>query len=183
MSDPRPSIEPQRFLEAAARRAARVLGRVPSRLIVVSTALQRLYLFEREQCVAEYPVSTAKRGVGGADGSERTPPGVHRVAERIGGGEPRGAVFESREPTGECWEGGAEGEDLILSRVVTLDGCEPGVNQGPGCDTRQRYIYLHGTNHETSIGQAASHGCVRLENAAMVDLFDRLDAGDVVVVL
>src|SRR6185295_20317883 len=125
---------------------------------------QRLYLFRGDQLEADYPVSTAVAGIGGTSGSHRTPPGWHRVHARIGDGEPAGAVFESREPTGAVWLGETRDEDLILSRVLTLQGLEPGVNQGPGVDSLERYIYLHGTNHEDRLGTPASHGCVRLSN-------------------
>ena len=135
-------------------------------LLVVDVPRQRAVLFDRGGgALAEYVVSTAAAGIGGADGSQRTPPGLHRVHARIGAGRPPGAVFASREPTGEVWRGEARPDDLILTRVLTLEGLEDGVNRGPGCDSLERYIYLHGTNHEAALGEPASHGCVRLANA------------------
>jgi UDP-N-acetylmuramate--alanine ligase len=152
------------------------------RVLVVDVERQRLALLEDATLRCEYPVSTAAAGVGGAEGSLRTPPGWHRIHARIGAGSPLGAVFESREPTGEVWAGEARAEDLILTRVLTLEGLERGVNRGPGRDSLERYIYLHGTNHEARLGTPGSHGCVRLSNADVADLFERVAAGDLVLV-
>jgi UDP-N-acetylmuramate--alanine ligase len=177
---------------AAEQRASALLRRaltrpgappgLPARVLVVDVERQRLALLEAGVLVREYPVSTAAAGVGGAAGSYRTPPGWHRIHARIGAGQPRGAVFESREPTGAVWEGGAVDADLILTRVLTLEGLEPGVNRGAGRDSLERYIYLHGTSHEGALGRPASHGCVRLANDDVADLFERVAAGDPVLV-
>ena len=84
----------------------------------------------------------------------------------------RACVFASREPTGETWTGEARDDDLILTRILTLDGLEDGVNRGPGHDSLERYIYLHGTNHERLLGRPVSHGCIRLSNADICSLFE-----------
>ncbi len=153
-------------------------------LVVVDVPRQRLVLLDRQgEGLAEYRVSTAAAGIGGEAGSLRTPPGLHRIHARIGAGQPAGAVFASREPTGEIWRGELRGDDLILSRVITLDGLEAGVNRGPGRDSLERFIYLHGTNHEAALGEPASHGCVRLGNEDVIELFDRVAEGDLVAVL
>ncbi len=166
------------------------LGRLPAlpggwrRLIAVDVPRQRLVLFESDGTpLAEYAVSTAAAGIGGMAGSMKTPPGLHRVHALIGAGAPAGAVFESRVATGEVWRGEASDRDLILSRVITLEGLEPGVNRGAGCDSLERYIYLHGTNHEDQLGEPGSHGCVRLANAGVIELFERVGEGDLVAVL
>ena len=115
--------------------------------------------------VAAWPVSTARNGIGGAEGSFRTPPGWHAIHRRIGEGAAHGAVFVSRQSRpARRWRGEARDDDLILTRILTLDGLEEGVNRGAGCDSLARYIYLHGTNHEELLGRPASHGCVRLFN-------------------
>lgn len=132
--------------------------------------------------VASYPVSTARNGIGGEAGSYKTPPGWHRVDRRIGDGAPIGSVFVSREPTGELWQGETGDEDLILTRILTLDGLEDGINRGPGCDSLERFIYLHGTSQEAWLGEPASHGCIRLGNAGIVALFDWLREGDPVLI-
>ncbi|HEY6865844.1 MAG TPA: L,D-transpeptidase family protein [Candidatus Eisenbacteria bacterium] len=155
---------------------------LPARLIVVDVERQGLTLLEGGRATASWPVSTALAGVGGASGSLRTPPGWHRIDARIGTGATPGSVFESRVATGEVWRGEPRPEDLILTRVLTLDGLEPGINRGPGCDSRERYIYIHGTNHEDALGRPASHGCVRMANAGVVELFERVREGDPVLI-
>ena len=156
---------------------------LPPRYIVVDTEWQRLTLVEGGRPVAEWAISTALNGIGGESGSYKTPPGWHRIHAAIGAGEPAGAVFESRVPTGAVWRGEAREDDLILTRVLTLEGLEDGVNRGPGRDSLERYIYIHGTNHEGSLGTPGSHGCVRMANAAVLDLFERVQPGDPVVIL
>ena len=155
---------------------------LPDRLVVVDVARQRLGLMVAGTLVLDCPVSTAAAGLGGAEGSLRTPPGWHRIHTRIGEGAPLRAVFDSRVATGDVWQGEATEADLILTRILTLDGLEPGVNRGPGVDSLERYIYLHGTNHPERLGSPASHGCVRLDSADLLDLFRQVRAGDPVLV-
>jgi UDP-N-acetylmuramate--alanine ligase len=133
---------------------------VPQRLLVVDVERQRAIWLEQGEPVLAWPVSTASAGIGGEEGSYRTPPGWHRVERRIGEHAGSGAVFVSREETGETWNGEPRSEDLILTRILTLNGQEQGVNRGPGRDSLERFIYVHGTNHEALLGRAVSHGCV-----------------------
>ena len=135
---------------------------LPERLLVVDAERQLALWLEAGAAVAAWPVSTARNGIGGEENSFRTPPGWHRIHARIGDGAEPGTVFVSREPTGETWRGEVRDDDLILTRILTLDGLEPGVNRGPGCDSLSRYIYLHGTNQEDALGRPLSHGCIRL---------------------
>lgn len=134
-----------------------------------------------DRVLRDYVVSTSKVGTGGASGSLRTPLGRHRIAEKIGDGAPIGAVFRGRVRTGEVAELLTSAvdveEDLVLTRILWLEGLEPGVNRGPGVDSKNRYIYIHGTNEEGLIGTAASHGCVRMRNADVVDLYDAVEVG------
>ena len=155
---------------------------LPERLLVVDVERQRATLLDGETAVVSWPVSTARNGIGGTEGSYRTPPGWHRVHQRIGEDATAGTVFVSREPTAETWRGETRDEDLILTRILTLEGLEDGVNRGPGCDSLERYIYLHGTNHEALIGRPVSHGCVRLSNRDVTELFTRLEKGDFVLI-
>jgi UDP-N-acetylmuramate--alanine ligase len=179
---PRPGVESAVRASLREALAAAGLPAAPQRAVLVSVPGQRLYLVEGGRVAAEYRVSTSARGVGGVEGSYRTPPGVHRVHAKIGAGAPRGAVFVERQPTGRVWQGEPSDEDLILTRVLTLEGVESGVNCGPGCDSLERCIYIHGTNHEALLGTPASHGCVRMANQDVAELFDRLEPGDPVVV-
>jgi lipoprotein-anchoring transpeptidase ErfK/SrfK len=152
-------------------------------LIEVDTRLQRLYLWERysdgDMLIREYPVSTAANGVGERSGSHCTPRGRHRIAAKIGAGAPLGAAFKARQPTGEIWtpELDAEnpGRDWILTRILWLAGLEPGRNQGGEVDSQARYIYIHGTGEEQRLGTPASHGCIRMRNADVAELFDLVE--------
>ncbi len=146
-------------------------------LVVCSTADQSARLWAAGAPVARYPVSTSARGVGCVKDSLQTPLGWHCVRERIGQGQPAGTVFRDRQPTGEvlppsAWRSGAR--DLILSRILWLDGLEPGQNRGDDCDSHARFIYLHGTNREDLLGQPASRGCIRFGNLAICELFDHV---------
>jgi L,D-transpeptidase YbiS len=123
-----------------------------------------------------YPVSTAANGPGERMGSHCTPRGRHIVRARIGAGQPLRAVFVSRRPTGEVYTpelGAAEpGRDWILSRILWLSGREPGFNRLGDCDSMRRYIYIHGTPDERFEQAPCSHGCIRMRNADVVELFD-----------
>ena len=155
---------------------------VPERLLVVDAERQIATWFEGGEAVAAWPVSTARAGIGGEQGSYRTPPGWHRIHQRIGAGAAAGTVFVSRAPTGETWRGEAREDDLILTRILTLDGLEDGVNRGAGRNSLERYIYLHGTNHVDLLGRPVSHGCVRLSNEHVCQLFEHMREGDLVFV-
>jgi len=182
-----PSIDP--ILAARALDLARAgLSRpgapaaLPERLLVVDAERQLATWIEAGNAIEAWPVSTARAGIGGEDGSYRTPPGWHRVHERIGQEAAPGTVFVSREPIGETWRGEPRDDDLILTRILTLDGIEDGVNRGQGRDSLQRYIYLHGTNHEGLLGRPVSHGCVRLSNDDVCQLFAHVREGDFVFI-
>jgi hypothetical protein len=157
----------------------------PKRLLVVSIAKQCLELQVDGNLQCVYPVSTSVKGAGSACGSERTPLGMHRICAMIGAAAPSGAVFRGRVRTGEIVQPddpAYAGQDLITTRILWLDGLEPGINQGEGVDSRSRYIYIHGTQAEALIGQAASHGCIRMRNADVIDLFERVAEGDRVLI-
>jgi lipoprotein-anchoring transpeptidase ErfK/SrfK len=139
----------------------------------VSIAQQTVEVIEHGRRIWAAPVSTARAGTGCQEGSLQTPLGRFTVAEKIGDGAPLGAIFKSRVPTGEIWTPGQRmEEDLILTRILWLDGAEP-----HNANTKARYIYFHGTNHEAEIGTPASHGCIRLRNADMLHLFDLVAPG------
>lgn len=156
---------------------------LPANLAVVDVARQRMGLLREGRLVFETPVSTALNGIGGTENSFKTPPGWHRIARKIGAGAEPGTVFRSQVPTGEVWRGEAREDDLITTRILTLEGLEPGVNQGPGCDSLMRWIYVHGTNHEDRLGAPVSHGCLRLGNEAVMRFFDAMAEGEALVVV
>lgn len=159
------------------------------RWLLVAAASQCLFLLEGTRVKAQWPVSTAATGLDNRQDSGGTPPGLHRIDRKIGEGAEQGTIFESRQSTGIMWRsdpvGGSEEPpgDLILTRILTLTGLEDGINRGPGVDSRERYIYIHGTNHEDGIGCPVSGGCVRLTSSDVTDLFDQVDEGDPVVIL
>jgi Uncharacterized protein conserved in bacteria len=131
--------------------------------------------------IARYPVSTGLNGPGQADGSGCTPVGKHYVRARIGAGQPLNTVYRGRRPTGEIYSqrlaSANPGRDWILTRILWLCGCEWGRNRGPGVDTFRRFIYIHGTPDSEPMGVARSHGCIRMRNTDIVELFDRVPAG------
>ena len=156
--------------------------------IRVDLGRQCLELFGTDgACIRRYAVSTGERGAGERSGSLCTPRGRHRIRARIGAGAPAGAVFRGRRPTGEVWSrefaAAHPGCDWILSRILWLCGEEPGRNRGGEVDTMQRYIYLHGTGDDQPMGVARSHGCVRMRNRDIIELFELVPAGTVVEIV
>ncbi len=153
--------------------------------IEVDLRLQQLYLWEPaaegDRLIRQYPVSTAVNGPGEENGSFCTPRGRHRITEKIGAGMPLCTVFKARVPSGEIWtpalDAATPGRDWILTRILWLAGAEPGKNQGGNVDSHARFIYIHGTHEEHRIGTPASHGCIRMKNADIADLFERVTVG------
>jgi len=166
-----------------------ILARQPDftgRWLLIDVFAQRLNLMQDTEVTASWPVSTASAGLDNRQDSGGTPCGLHRLHGKIGEGIEPGMIFESRQPTGILWRHSADQTqegDLILTRILTLDGLEDGINRGPDIDSLGRYIYIHGTNHEGAIGSPESGGCVRMTNIDVVDLFDRVQQEDPVVIL
>jgi len=130
-----------------------------------------------------YVISTAANGMGNRQDTFKTPFGIHRIRQKIGGGEPRGMIFEAREPIGRIARSYNNSEkDEITSRILWLDGLEDGVNRGGVYDTFARYIYIHGTSDEKRIGQPVSAGCIRMKNDDVIELFDGVLVNDIVVI-
>src|SRR2546422_4207996 len=144
--------------------------------IHVSIRNQRLTLKEDETPIRSYPVSTSRFGIGTEEGSMKTPTGRFRVAEKIGGGLPSDAVFQSRVPL-KPDDPLPPTEDLVMSRILWLDGLDE-----DNANTRDRFIYIHGTKHEDKIGKPASHGRVRMRNIDIVELFALVDEGVPVII-
>lgn len=139
-------------------------------MIVIDLARQELVYGGRA-----YPVSTARKGAGEKNGSLCTPRGRHIVRAKIGAGQPLGAVFVRRRPTGEVWTPELDerypGRDWILTRILWLSGCEPGRNRLGDVDTMRRYIYIHGSPDTAQMGKPGSIGCVRMRNRDVAELF------------
>ncbi|MGE8541640.1 cell wall-recycling L,D-carboxypeptidase ElsL [Acinetobacter sp. ANC 3813] len=131
-----------------------------------------------------YVISTGKNGIGEAENSGKTPRGWHTVAEKFGQDLPLNSVFIARQPTGEIYSAQFAAEhpdrDWILSRILWLRGLEQGFNLGDGCDTYNRYIYIHGTPESEQMGIPLSHGCIRMRNEEIAELFELIPEGALV---
>lgn len=152
--------------------------------ILIESSRQQLHWIDIEpENNRVYPVSTAENGIGNRRDSLKTPFGIHRIRQKIGGGQPSGMIFESREPIGKVARNLDNRErDEITSRILWLDGMEEGVNRGGAYDTYERYIYIHGTSDERRIGEAVSAGCIRMKNQDVVELFDEVLVNDLVII-
>jgi len=190
----------ERVTQACARQRIKPATRV----LLVSIGSSTLQFFRNGQLVKSYLVSTSRRPPSNLKGSLGTPRGLHEIVERIGGGQPIGMVFKGRAPTGQHFselppseQGLAEGHatrngelvstpgsgNLITSRILWLGGLEDGVNRGGDCDTRSRYVYIHGTNHESRIGEAFSAGCILMRNLDIIELYEEVRRGDQVLIV
>ncbi|HEX5399205.1 MAG TPA: L,D-transpeptidase [Verrucomicrobiae bacterium] len=175
-----PEMEPPAgFLETCGR-----LRLPPSHFaLCVNIAAQTVSLFEQNRFARRFPCSTSRFGIGQTEGSNCTPLGLHRIAEKIGAGEPAGAVFKGRKVVGHTSQ--PEFADAkITTRILWLEGLEPGLNKGfkdkVNVDSRARYIYIHGTADQNSVGRPASCGCIHLADKDLIPLFDLLPAGTLV---
>ncbi|HEY5233136.1 MAG TPA: L,D-transpeptidase [Verrucomicrobiae bacterium] len=164
--------------------ACRRNGIAPSQFVLaVNIAEQAVSLFGQNKFIKRFPCSTSRFGVGQVEGSNCTPPGLHRIARKIGAGEPAGTVFKSRQIIGHTSQ--PEFADAkITTRILWLEGLEPGLNKGfnsgVNVDSHARYIYIHGTAGQKSIGKPASCGCIHLADADLIPLFDLLPGGTLV---
>jgi L,D-transpeptidase YbiS len=180
---------PSAFLWSCRR--ARV--RLTRFVLIASIARQRVCLFERsplahpESCLnpgtgyrlrRRCLASTSRFGTGQQSGSNRTPLGLHRIAEKIGAGQPIGTVFESRQAIGFIWQG--KPDAAIAHRILWLDGLESGFNRGDAVDSHARYIYIHGLANEPTLGRPTSRGCIHLSAADLLPLFDIVPSGTLV---
>ncbi|MBF0107760.1 MAG: L,D-transpeptidase [Magnetococcales bacterium] len=173
-------------------KAIRLLGTlgwtlVSGPAVVVLGREQRLFGLGKNFPEDGWPISTGHAGFGNEADSGRTPVGLHRICACIGAGAPPGTVFKSREPTGEVIDITAAplepGKDCITTRILWLEGLEEGINRGPGVDSRERYIYIHGTPHEDRLGVPVSAGCIRMDNRDIITLFDLVSVDTPVVIL
>lgn len=155
--------------------------------LYISVKHQKMYLIENGITVKTYPISTAKKGIGSHQNSNKTPPGLHTVKRKIGEEVPLGGILEAREFNGKVAEiitdqRKADG-DYVTTRILWLDGEEIGLNKGRNVDSYNRYIYIHGTPEEGYIGQPASHGCIRMKNTDVMELYDLVEEGTPIYIL
>ena len=156
--------------------------------ITVHVPSQTLTLRDaRDAVVMQTRVSTGKKGVGEQFGSEQTPRGLHVIRARIGAGLAPGTVLVGRRPTGELFSPALRaahpGRDWILTRILWLSGLEPGRNRHGKVDTMRRYIYIHGCPDEDPMGTPSSHGCVKMRNNEVIELFDLVPVGTRVLII
>ena len=148
-------------------------------ILSINIAEQTVSLFEQNKFVKKLTCSTSRFGIGQTEGSNCTPLGFHRIAEKIGAGERAGTVFKSRKVVGHTSQ--PEFADAkITTRILWLEGLEEGFNRGGNVDSHARYIYIHGTADQKSIGKPSSHGCIHLTDADLISLFDLLPSGTLV---
>ncbi len=156
------------------------------RSIAIDLGAQTLSLLDGEELIRTYPVSTAANGPGEQLDSECTPRGRHVIDEKFGDGCAPDTVFVGRRPTGETYTAALRerdpGRDWIVTRILWLAGTEPGRNAGGDVDTKSRYIYLHGTPDDTDMSVPGSHGCVRMRNADIIELYELVSPGTEVVI-
>ena len=149
--------------------------------IEIDISQQRLYVYEDKSIIASYPISSSSFGEGQIENSFKTPLGLHEIKEKIGDKAPINTIFTARENTNKRAEiqinPNDTEDDFVTSRILWLDGLENGINRGVGVDSYSRYIYIHGTHEEGLIGQKASHGCIRMFNNDVIELFDMVSEG------
>ena len=147
--------------------------------IEVNISKQTLSLFEGNDVIKQYSISTAKNGPGEQMDSECTPRGKHLIREKIGAGCEANTVFVGREPTGELYHPELREQfpdrDWILTRILWLSGCEADINKGGNVDSYDRYIYIHGSPDDVSMAVPSSRGCVRMRNQDMIELFELVE--------
>jgi hypothetical protein len=159
--------------------------------IIISIEKQQLTLCLSRTQSQTYPVSTAKNGIGQLQDTGCTPLGAHVISEKFGDNLPINSVFVARQFTGEIYDDHLAttfpNRDWILTRILWLDGCEEGFNKGANeqgvCDTKARYIYIHGTPNTEPMGIPLSHGCIRMRNQDIITLYDKVDIGTAVEIL
>ncbi len=149
--------------------------------LLVNVSEQKLYVQKKNKVLKSYSISTGKAGVGQEIDSYKTPLGQHKICEKIGANCPVNTIFVGRKPNGQIYseEFALKKPDsnFILTRILWLSGLELGKNQGGEVDTKNRYIYLHGCPDSTPIGIPLSHGCIRLRNKDILELFDLVSVG------
>ena len=174
-------MEPTR-LKYIHKKLQRFLPDPDELFLVQSIETQTLLVCEKETIVEQYDSSTSRFGNGIRENSFKTPLGLHRIKEKIGDGAPAGRIFKARKDTGIDWDRHSIEDNLILTRILRLEGLEPGINKGAGVDSYERFIYIHGTNREDLIGTPLSHGCLALRNEDILRLFEIVKKGTLVYI-
>ncbi len=162
-------------------------AKIADTIVLVNIAQQQMYLVSNNSILKTYTVSTAKAGIGSEKNSNKTPLGVHRVKNKIGDKAPLGAIFFARQASGQIAEIYTDTtdtpKDYVTTRILWLDGLEPGKNKGGKVDSYERYIYIHGTHEEGLLGKPMSMGCIRMKNKDVIELFNLVKEGTLVAIV
>ena len=161
--------------------------KVLNSILYISVKRQKMYHIDKNKIIQTYIISTSKYGIGNKEGSNMTPLGYHVIKEKYGENTPifgkmKGRIFTGEIATIYTDETKSKTDD-ITSRLLWLDGLEPGKNKGDGIDSFKRYIYIHGTSEEGLLGSPASHGCIRMKNKAVIELYKKVKIGTLVLIL
>ena len=152
-------------------------------MIYIDSSIQKLYLFRDDTLVFESKISTSLYGMGCLEDTFKTPTGLHLIASKIGLGLPAGTLFKHRKPTDQTIKQNPPvSHDYITSRILRLSGLEEGINKGGNVDSYRRYIYIHGTPHSKMLGSASSHGCIRMSDNDVIELFDLVNENSLVLI-
>lgn len=173
------------WMTAALRQLENYRGEATgSKVLLIKIGEQALYLLENGHVEKSWPVSTSKFGIGNQSGSYKTPAGIHRVADKIGANCKLREIIRTRVPTGEIAplpdSAAPASRDMITTRILWLQGLQPGINSGGNVDSYLRYIYIHGTPEERLLGSPSSIGCVRMGNEDVIEVFDSVEVGTLV---
>ncbi len=157
-------------------------------IVIISASKQKLFLISKNKITQNYIISTAAAGLGSKNNSFKTPLGIHKISEKFGDNAELGTIFKARTNTFTQAEILTEPHqhsltDNITSRILWLSGLEKGINQGSGVDTHERFIYIHGTDEEGRLGTPVSHGCIRMANHDIVELFNQVKCGTLVNII
>jgi hypothetical protein len=167
-------------LPAECRATCQRLAVAPTKYVfTVNIAAQTAALYKDGWLEKNYVCSTSRVGIGETNGSYCTPRGLHRIAEKVGDGQPAGTIFRDRAVIGYVSDLGVKA-GTITTRIMWLDGLEPGFNRGGNVDTHDREIYIHGTGDQNSLGRPASIGCIHLADRDLIPLYDLLPSGTLV---
>ena len=157
-------------------------------LIVISASEQRLYLIQNNRVTASHIISTGLAGMGNRSGSNKTPLGVHKISQKYGKNAKLGTIFKARQNTRRIAKiltkpNQKSKADNVTTRIMWLSGLEKNINKGGKVDSHARYIYIHGTDEEGRLGNPASHGCIRMKNQAIIELFEQVSVGTLVNII
>ena len=156
-------------------------------LLFVSIENQKMYRIQSKDIIETYDISTSKYGIGNQMGSNKTPTGLHKINSKYGHKTPVNGRMIGRVFYGQIAkifsDTTTSKTDDITSRILWLEGLENGINKGNNIDSYKRYIYIHGTSEEGRIGIPSSHGCVRMKNKDVIDLFNEVAIGTFVLIL